>query len=92
MSELAVAAIALAALLYQQRRHAQEVAKVIAFAESIVEAGARERSELATRIQAPEVAPSLSAPDPSGEMLHVPYDDDGAWDEYIEARENGLVN
>ena len=50
-----------------------------------------ERSELLTRIQAPELAPTLAAAEPSDELLYVPFDDDAAHEDYLERRAAGEV-
>jgi hypothetical protein len=50
-----------------------------------------ERKELLTRIQVPERAPLMDIPEPTGEMLYVPYDDDEAWNNYRKEREAGLA-
>lgn len=55
------------------------------------EAHAAERAELLTRIQAPELAPTLAATEPSDELLYVPYDDDTAHNEYMEQRASGEI-
>ena len=52
-------------------------------------AHAAERAELLTRIQAPELAPTLTPTEPSDEPLYVPFDDDEAYTEYAKSRAAG---
>jgi hypothetical protein len=51
-----------------------------------------ERSALLLRIQAPELAPTIGAPEPSDEPLYVSPDSDEAWSDYAEERKAGKVN
>jgi hypothetical protein len=57
-----------------------------------LEAFEAERKELLTRIQAPELAPTLSAPEPTGEQLYVSPELDEEWTDYVEARKAGEVS
>jgi hypothetical protein len=50
-----------------------------------------ERRELLTRIQAPELAPTLVAEEPSDEPLYIPEGDFAAHDAYIDRRAGGEV-
>lgn len=63
-------------LIREQRRHDEEK-----------RAWRLERVGLLTRIQAPELAATLAAPEPSDEPLYVPFDDDAAHDEWVKAQE-----
>jgi hypothetical protein len=83
----------LAALLYLKER---QLAAVLAASELArqeqTEQAARERAQLIALVQAPEASPSIAAmAEPSGELLHVPLDDDAAHDEYMEQRAMGEV-
>lgn len=78
--------------------HAQERAQLHAALDTANERFAAERSEwaderrrLLNRIQSPQTAAYEAKEEPSGEVLHVPYDDDAEWDEYMEARAAGEV-
>jgi len=50
-----------------------------------------ERRALLTRIQAPELAPTLDTPEPSMEPLYVSPEVDSEWNDYIEDRRAGIV-
>lgn len=50
---------------------------------------AAERRLLLIRIQTPELAPTLAAPEPSGEKLYVAPGDDEGHAEYMEQRSAG---
>lgn len=56
------------------------------------ESWADERRVLLNRIQAPQVAAYEATGEPSDEPLYVPYDDDAAYADYVEARMAGEVN
>lgn len=80
-----IAALAIGALIYALIYEKRQVAVR-------EKEWALERGALLSRIQTPEMAPSLApAAEPTGETLHVPYDDDAAHDEYMEARVLGEV-
>lgn len=81
MELLLVPILILAYLLYDERRKREA-------AEGEWRA---ERSELLTRIQAPQMAPTLTAPEPSETPLYIPFDDQDAYDEYVRDRAAGLV-
>lgn len=53
---------------------------------------ALERGALLTRIQRPEWVPSSELPEPTGQPLHIPLDDDAAFGDYVEARSAGEVS
>lgn len=85
--------IAILALLLWQRDHQLESvlrASELARKEQAEQHG-RQIATLTAQVQQPELAPSLAFPEPSAEPLHVPMDDEKAWDEYIEQKERGEV-
>ena len=47
---------------------------------------AAERQILLERIQRPERVPVETAQEPSPEALHIPYDDDEAYTEYVQSK------
>ena len=51
-----------------------------------------ERTGLLTRIQNPGIIPPQELPEPTGDQIHVPLDDDDAYAKYVEDRELGLVS
>jgi hypothetical protein len=55
------------------------------------ESWAEERRTLLNRIQAPQVAAYEATGEPSDVPLYVPYDDDDAHADYVEARRAGEV-
>lgn len=82
-----VALIALVALGLQEWRSKRQEAQ---YAQERRD-WAAERVSLLNRIQAPEIARYESQEEPSEEPLYVPFDDDGAHDDYIERRLAGEV-
>jgi hypothetical protein len=87
----AVAGLTVTALIYQAHRFERERTQLRKALEREIDAGREERRELATRIQAPELAPTLGAPEPSGRNFHILPDDDAAHDDYVEEFRAGEI-
>ncbi len=99
---IAVVAIAiLAILLWRKERQLEQMlrnnyaerANWESYQVSRDAAAEKERSTLIAHIQRPDLSPTIAVEgaEPTGELLHVPYDDDVAHDEYMEQRAAGEV-
>ncbi|MGH2761387.1 MAG: hypothetical protein ACRDLD_02205 [Thermoleophilaceae bacterium] len=84
---LCLVAISAAALTAQYLTHRAQLRQI----DRLIESFSAERRKLLNRIQAPQAAAYESDVEPSGELLHLPVDDDDAYEAYAERQRAGEV-